>query len=143
MNRYATVGGVLSIVSGAFGILYGLSIIVFGLIFSWLVSFTDTYSTGELAAEEFGNIMGVIYGVMGGFIILIGILALIGGIFAVRRKVWGLALAGAIASVITFFPVGIVSIVFTSMAKPEFEHHVASTTITSSPPPSTVLSPPE
>jgi hypothetical protein len=131
MNRYATVGGVLSIVSGAFGILSGLAMIVFALIFSWLVSFTDsyTYNSGVMTAEELGNIMGVIYGVIGGFVLIIGIMALIGGIFAVRRKVWGLALAGAIASVMTFFPVGVVAVVFTSMAKPEFDKHLASATI--------------
>jgi uncharacterized membrane protein len=136
MNKYATVGGVLSIVSGAFGILYGLGIIVCAFIFSWLFSFTDnyTYNTGELTAEQFSNIISVIYGVMGGFVLIIGILALIGGIFAVRRKVWGLALAGAIASVMTFFPVGIVSIVFTSMAKPEFDNRMTSATVISPPP---------
>jgi hypothetical protein len=136
MNKYATVGGILSIVSGAFGILSGLAVIFFTFVFSWLVSNGDvyTFSSGELSTKELVDFIGIIYGVMGGFLLLVGILALIGGIFAVRRKVWGLALAGAIASVMTFFPVGIVAIIFTSMAKPEFGAQVIST-----PSPSSVL----
>jgi hypothetical protein len=138
MNKYATVGGILSIVSGALGILSGLSVIFMAFFISWLISSEDAYvyNSSDIAVTELSNILRAIYGSMGVFFILVGILALIGGIFAVRRKVWGLALAGAIASVMTFFPVGIVSIIFTSMAKPEFEANVISTT---PPPLSSVL----
>jgi hypothetical protein len=49
-----------------------------------------------------------------------GIIAIIGGIFAVQRKCWGMALAGSIAS---FFPVwifGLGSIVFIAISRDEF-----------------------
>ena len=122
MNRYATIGGVLSIVSGALGILSGLAMVAFGLFFKWIMMFGDSYSYDmEMTAEQLGTLMGVIYGVMGGFWVLFGILALVGGIFAVRKKLWGLALAGAIAGLLTSFPIGIVAVIFTAMAKPEFE----------------------
>jgi hypothetical protein len=41
-------------------------------------------------------------------------------VFAIKRKYWGVALAGAIASIFTFFPCGIAAVVIISMAKPEF-----------------------
>ena len=49
------------------------------------------------------------------------ILALLGGISALQRKNWGLALAGSIAA---FFPVGllgIAAIILTALSKNEFE----------------------
>jgi len=54
-------------------------------------------------------------------------LALVGGIFALQRRRWGWALAGSIAAVfasipiLRFLPVGIVAIIFTAIAKDEFE----------------------
>ncbi len=52
---------------------------------------------------------------------IIGVLALIGGIYSLRRKTWGLALAGAIASTVYWFFVGIPTIVFLAQSKDEFE----------------------
>ena len=54
---------------------------------------------------------------------VIGILAIVGGIYALRRKVWGLALAGSIASLFSLhlFFLGIAAIVFTALSKNEFE----------------------
>jgi len=49
-----------------------------------------------------------------------GAIALVGGIFALRRRVWGLALAGAICAIITAAPLGILSIIFVSLGKREF-----------------------
>lgn len=54
---------------------------------------------------------------------ILGILAIAGGVYALRRKVWGLALAGSIVSLFSlhFFILGIAAIVFTALAKNEFE----------------------
>ena len=53
--------------------------------------------------------------------LIIAILALVGGIFAVQRKQWGLALAGSIAAILSLFPLGIASTVLTAISKEEFE----------------------
>lgn len=53
--------------------------------------------------------------------LIIGVLALIGGIYSLRRKTWGLALAGAIATTVYWFFVGIPTIVFIAQSKDEFE----------------------
>ena len=59
--------------------------------------------------------------IIGAAIIGLGIVAIIGGIFAFRRKVWGLALAGSIAAIFGSTPLGIVSTIFTAISKDEFE----------------------
>lgn len=49
------------------------------------------------------------------------ILAIIGGIYAIKRKSWGLAVTGSIAAVFCSSPLGIAAIVFTILSKSEFE----------------------
>ena len=55
--------------------------------------------------------------------VIAGILAIAGGIYALRRKRWGLALAGSICalpSLYTWF-LGIIAIILTVRSKREFE----------------------
>jgi hypothetical protein len=54
---------------------------------------------------------------------ILAILAIVGGVYALRRKVWGLALAGSIASLFApyFLLLAIAAIVFTALSKKEFE----------------------
>jgi hypothetical protein len=120
-KKWSLVGGIMSIVSGGFGILGGLVFMVIGVLFAFVMRLADNVSTSGLTAQQFGAIFGLIYGGMGFFLLLFGILALVGGIFAVRKKRWGLALAGAIGGTLSFFPTGVVAIIFTAMAKSEFD----------------------
>jgi len=53
--------------------------------------------------------------------LIIAILALVGGIFAVLRKQWGWTLAGSIAAILVFLPLGIASTVLAAQSKNEFE----------------------
>ena len=100
-----TTAGVLTIISGCYGI--GVGAIVLGL--------GTTFMFGIPGLELLAGI--------GAGIIVIGIIALIGGIYALRRKVWGFALTGAILAAI-LFPVGtvlgILAIIFVAMGKNEF-----------------------
>ncbi|MGA7678366.1 MAG: hypothetical protein WCA51_08375 [Dehalococcoidia bacterium] len=52
---------------------------------------------------------------------LIGILAIVGGIYALRRKAWGLALAGSIAAFFPSWILGLTAIVLTALSKNEFD----------------------
>ena len=54
-------------------------------------------------------------------IIAIGVIALIAGIFTLRRRSWGFALAGAILALFPIIPLGILAIIFVAMGKSEFE----------------------
>jgi hypothetical protein len=54
------------------------------------------------------------------FGLVAGLVAIFGGIAALNRRRWGLSVAGAIAAIFGFFPVGIAAVIFTILAEPEF-----------------------
>jgi hypothetical protein len=58
--------------------------------------------------------------VVGLFALLMGIMSIIGGIFALMRKAWGAALAGAITALYPWGVFGILAIIFVAMGKQEF-----------------------
>jgi len=53
--------------------------------------------------------------------IIIAVLAIIGGIFAIQRRKWRGALAGSIAAAISPIPLGIAAIVLLILSKKEFK----------------------
>ncbi|MGB3479983.1 MAG: hypothetical protein WBB67_12595, partial [bacterium] len=53
-------------------------------------------------------------------ILVLGIIAIVGGISAIRRKSFGLSLAGAICALPSNI-LGILAIIFVSLSKKEFE----------------------
>ncbi len=120
MQNHAKVGGILSIVSGGFGLLWLLG---FVLVIMVMWGLTDPgyydYRYGA-TPDSFLVVMMVFYGIAGLVILILGALAIVGGIFALRRNIWGLALAGAIAGTLVFFPCGIVAIIFMALGKAEF-----------------------
>jgi heme/copper-type cytochrome/quinol oxidase subunit 2 len=115
MQKNAMIGGILAIISGAFGILGAGSCVLAIIMFTYMPIY------GAPMPEEFVTIMTIVYSVIGFLFLLVGVLAIVGGAFGIRKKNWPLALAGSIAGTITFFPCGIPAIIFTTMAKPEFD----------------------
>ena len=108
-----TVAGILTIIAGFLGLLIGIGLAVgFGLV---------------------GIMIGIIPGFPGGLLALIGIpgiilsiIAIVGGFYALRRRLWGLALAGAICALLFTLPflgwiLAILAIIFVSLGKGEFE----------------------
>jgi hypothetical protein len=121
MSNHSRVGGILTIVSGGVGLL-GLLLIVFSLLMARETSYYSSYYYSDtMTYDQFVRFVDVIIG----FMLTIGgifcVLAITGGIFALRRKVWGLALTGSIAALFTFFPCGIPALIFTCMGKREFD----------------------
>ncbi|MGA2158885.1 MAG: hypothetical protein ABSG90_06675 [Dehalococcoidia bacterium] len=53
--------------------------------------------------------------------IIVAIVAVVGGIFAIKRRVWGMALAGSIAAFFCCFIFGVISIVLTTLGHSEFK----------------------
>ncbi len=98
-----TAAGILSIIGGVFILIRGLlGMGHIGTAFSW-----------PLGAAS----------------IVLGLIAIAGGIFALRRRGWGLALAGAVCAVFPTHPygsliwtpvIGILAIVFVALSKNEF-----------------------
>lgn len=124
MGNNAKVGGILSIVSGAFGVLMGCVYVGFIWLFSLMFTFIpDTIPQTPMDPEfpiEMFQIMGFVYGGIGLILALIGVLAIVGGVYALKRRHWGLALAGAIGANLVFCYCGIPAIIFVCLGKEEF-----------------------
>ena len=99
--------GILNIISGV-----GMLFVCFWLLLAGGI----TTAVGNAPAW----VPGLLFGLAFPFAIL-AILACIGGIFAIKRKIWGLALTGSIASFFCCFVLGIVSIALISLSRNEFK----------------------
>jgi hypothetical protein len=58
--------------------------------------------------------------VVGGLLVAMGIIAIAGGLSAIRRKSFGLSLGGAICALIPLNLLGLLAVVFVSLGKREF-----------------------
>ncbi|MCJ7791536.1 MAG: hypothetical protein MUP49_03870 [Dehalococcoidia bacterium] len=115
-----TAGGILSIVGGAFEVISGVIMVVLTI---------GTRILLRLAllpfhpGDWFERIIPVIpfwLIIVGVPIIVLGIIAIVGGVSALRRKMFGLSLAGAICALPSHI-LGILAIIFVSLSKKEFE----------------------
>ena len=106
-----TTAGVLTIIAGTVELIVGIGIATVGVI------------GGSLIGWLFGvGLLGGFLSIIGVPLIVLGILAVIGGICALNRRTWGLALAGSICALIGPWAIlGLLSIVFVSLGKGEFE----------------------
>ena len=82
-----TTAGILCIIAGAIGVIAGIAV----------ASFLAFYGMGWFSA-------------IGAPLIILGIIPIVGGIYALRRRIWGLALAGSIFTLIGFVILGILGI---------------------------------
>ena len=109
-----TVAGILEIISGALELIWAICLFIgFGV------------TSGACAIPGgIGYIPEFVPGIILGWAIIsiiIAILALVGGIYAVLRKKWGWALAGSIAAILAFLPLGIPAVILAAQSKDEFE----------------------
>jgi hypothetical protein len=106
--------GILNIIAGAFSLI-ALLFLGIGIMY---FSFAEISNTSmHIGASE----LMIIFWVIAIPKILISILAIVGGVYALKKKLWGLALAGSIAAVLSSFALGVASIIFTIMGKNQFE----------------------
>lgn len=61
------------------------------------------------------------------FFALKGILAIVGGIHALQRENWVMALVGAIAAALPFSLLGIVALILTAVSRDQFKRRMTST----------------
>ena len=106
-----TVAGIIDIISGAIGIMSGLVLGLIGSLWEYFV-----------VAGFKGILMGpMIFWIVGSIFIIFGILAVVGGVYTLRRNAWGLALAGSIFAFLSCRVLGLATIVLTALSKNEFE----------------------
>ena len=72
---------------------------------------------GMLAPQLSGYIG---YSQLSSALIGLGIVAIAGGVFALRRKIWGVALAGAILAIPCIAPLGVLAIIWVYQSRKEF-----------------------
>jgi hypothetical protein len=109
-----TAAGVVSIIAGIIG-LGALIVMVLGSAFLQFIL--------QIASEPYQEIPALT-SFTGGIVVvglIIAALAIVGGIYALRRRIWGLALAGSICALVPFVIPGILAIVFLSQSKNEFQ----------------------
>ena len=102
-----TTGGILSIIAGAGNLMFGFFALA-------LKELWEQLGAGSAFRMEAIGGLGAIW-------IILGILAIIGGILALRRKAWVLALVGAICAMI--WPtslLGILALIFIAISRKEF-----------------------
>lgn len=109
-----TTGGVLCIIAGAINVLLGLVVVV-ALAGAGLLLGTEMIDLDlELAGMSWLGVLGVP-------LVVMGIVSIIGGVYALKRRLWGFALAGAICSIMAGnLLYGTLAIVFISVSKSEF-----------------------
>ena len=95
------IGGILSIIEGAINMLGA-----FGVLISVLFVPENT---------------GILLLIIAAGLFITSILPIIGGIFAIQRKQWGLALAGSIFATIGDALLGIPALILIALSKDEFE----------------------
>jgi hypothetical protein len=123
-SQLLTAGGVLSIVGGTFEMIFGAVITALtmkGVIPGVFRPFPPMPWSGE--RFEIHIMPSFTY--LGVPLLVLGIVAIVGGVSALRRKSFGLSLAGAICAVPTFILgiLGILSVIFVALSKREFEAH--------------------
>jgi hypothetical protein len=116
----STVGGILSIVAGALGLVGGLFFIFFSVFFSVLFNDPSIITNSTPPPEQFFMLITILYCAIGVLYIGVGVLSIVGGIFSIQRKHWGWALAGAIGGCLTFLPLGVGAVVLVAMGRAEF-----------------------
>jgi hypothetical protein len=130
-----TTAGVLTIIAGAMSIGRGALLLALAGLLGRLSAYTTEISdlirqwagviipgTIDIPAiiTEIIGISSTVLIVIGAISLTFGIISLVGGIQAVRRRAWGLALAGSILAIASSALLGILSIIFVSMGKKEF-----------------------
>jgi hypothetical protein len=119
------IGGILAIVGGVIGLFasMGLFIAISAL------NFTEDWM-GRWGMYDIPiNITSILLAIAIPFCVC-GIIAVIGGIFAVQRKCWGMALAGSIAAFFPAWILGLGAVVFIAISHDEFGPQTKTDTVT-------------
>jgi hypothetical protein len=56
-------------------------------------------------------------------LLVLGVLAVIGGVYMLQRRMWGMALVGGIAALIPNSLLGIAAVVLIAISKDQFDYH--------------------
>ena len=112
--------GILSIIAGAISAFFAMGLIVAIVATSTWHFFLETVPPEDLPFVA--PILSTVLIILLVLSVIKAVFPIVGGVFALQRKRWGWALAGAIIAVIGWtFLLGVLSTIFIAMARDEFE----------------------
>ncbi len=114
-----TAGGILSIIGGALEVIGGGIMAVITIVMRVLLGLAPLPFHPGVWFDRVITLAPVWWIVIGVPIFALGVVAIVGGVSAIRRKMFGLSLAGAICALPSGI-LGILAIIFVSLAKREF-----------------------
>jgi MFS family permease len=110
-GKWSLIGGILCVISGIIGI-------ILGAVLLGMFALASTASGDDEA--EFFIAAGTLVGVCGAVLLVPAILAILGGIFAIKRRKFGLALVGGIFAIFCGGILGIIGLIFIIIGGEEF-----------------------
>ncbi len=119
-------GGILSIIVGAFEVLGGgilvawkmLGCLPLGMRHGWFLHGPEGVPNPDVLPFDM-CITPMCLVIVGGVFVVLGIIAIAGGVSAIKRKSFGLSLAGAICALPSVI-LGILAVIFVSLGRREF-----------------------
>ena len=113
-----TTAGILNIITGALSALGAIGLIIA------IIAVGNINIMGFLPPAEAPFIAPLVTTIL--IVILVlsiieAVFPIIGGVFALQRRMWGWALAGSIVAILGTLPLGVASTIFVAIAKNEFE----------------------
>ena len=115
------VAGILDIVGGALSAFGFIGTIVGILFFIPVATSVGSGPVPEIDQWLFPGVLETILVIAAIYLLIVSVVPIIAGIYALQRKKWGLALAGSIVAIFGSTLFGILATIFTAMAKDEFE----------------------
>jgi len=102
-----TVAGVFGIIGGTLTLIFVMVVVVFGSTIGEVFGFGVSWEWNTFAIPLISSAS----------------IAIIGGVCALRRRLWGLALAGSIGALIGPWGIfGVLAVIFVSLGKVAFSH---------------------
>ena len=112
-------GGILGIIVGAFEVIGGgMMLALISLRMPLRLAFLPF--TPRFWFEHSIGVIPMWLIILAGLLLVLGIIAIAGGVSAIRRRSFGLSLAGAICALIPFNLLGLLAVIFVSLGKREF-----------------------
>ncbi|MDD4874141.1 MAG: hypothetical protein PHE15_04120 [Dehalococcoidales bacterium] len=110
-------GGILNIASGLIGLIATAFLVAFSVTLGASIAREVLSSLGFL---QIGIPITIIW-LFAIPMLIISVVSIIGGVYAVNKRNWGLALAGAMCSIVPSQVIGVIAVIFIVISKKEFK----------------------
>jgi len=114
--------GTINIIAGFFNLTGALGMLLIAISFTYRTGIVSEWH-GMMQYDLNGFDMQVFFYILAVWLCVSGIFAIIGGAFALQRKMWGLALTGSIFVLLTSFALGVASLILIIISMKEFNQY--------------------